>query len=163
MNNLSDLVLYYLSEINDPEIPVVNIVELGIVRNVSASKEKVDVEITPTYSGCPAIHTIKEEIIEKLDSKGFQNINLRTVYSPSWTTDWITDEAREKLRKYGISTPPKNISMLQSSTLLEVRFVHCPFCNSGNTVIRSSFGSTACKSFYFCNSCNQMFEHFKSI
>jgi ring-1,2-phenylacetyl-CoA epoxidase subunit PaaD len=163
MNNLNELVLYYLSEINDPEIPVVNIVELGIIRNVSASKEKVEVEITPTYSGCPAIHTIKEDIIEKLDSKGFQNISLKTIYSPAWTTDWITDEARDKLKKYGISTPAKNSSISRSSPVIEIELVHCPFCNSGNTLLRSSFGSTACKSFYYCNSCNQMFEHFKSI
>lgn len=163
MNNLNELILSYLSEINDPEIPVVNIVELGIVRNVSASKEKVEIEITPTYSGCPAIHTIKEEILEKLGSKGFENINLKTVYSPAWTSNWITDAAREKLKKYGISPPGKTVSSVSNQKTINIELVNCPFCNSGDTEMRSPFGSTSCKSFYYCNSCRQMFEHFKSI
>lgn len=163
MDTLSELIICYLSEINDPEIPVVNIVELGIVRNVKASREKVDIEITPTYSGCPAMHTIKEEIIEKLDAKGFQNINLTMVYSPPWTTNWITEGAREKLRKYGISPPGKTNSHGTDKTHANIELVNCPFCNSNDIEMRSQFGSTACKSFYYCNTCRQMFEHFKCI
>jgi ring-1,2-phenylacetyl-CoA epoxidase subunit PaaD len=150
-----------LSTVSDPEIPAVSIVELGIVRNVELLNGKVTVTITPTYSGCPAMKMIENEITRVLSCHGFSAITVTTVFSPAWTTDWIGESAREKLKKYGISPPhPVPVSPFLQ---IDLPVIHCPHCNSGDTEIKSQFGSTACKAYYFCRSCRQAFEYFKAF
>ena len=161
-------ILTILAEVKDPEIPVIDIVGLGIVRDVAFDDDGIRVDITPTYSGCPAMQVIEREIVSTLNAHGYANARVHTVYSPAWTTDWITDDAKSKLREYGIA-PPRGGSDSAGgiAELVSLRraqpTVECPFCASSNTAIRSEFGSTACKSIHFCNSCHQPFDHFKAF
>lgn len=155
----SDSIRELLSTIKDPEVPAISIIELGIVRDVLLRENEITVTITPTYSGCPAMKMIEDDIRSVLNEHGFSKILIKTIHSPAWTTDWISDIAKEKLKKYGIS-PPQSAS--QSPILqIEVPKVICPQCDSTDTQLRSEFGSTSCKAFYFCYSCSQPFEYFK--
>ena len=161
-------VLEILAEVKDPELPMIDVVELGIVRDVSFDDGRLTVDITPTYSGCPAMQMIEKEIVETLASHGFQDARVRTVYSPAWTTDWMTEEARERLRVHGIAPPgPVEHDAGGIAELVSLRRAKpttaCPFCGSANTVEKSEFGSTACKSIHFCSSCHQPFDHFKAF
>jgi ring-1,2-phenylacetyl-CoA epoxidase subunit PaaD len=153
-----------LTEIKDPELPVVDIVELGIVRDVVVEGEKVRVDITPTYSGCPALQVIEQDIVAILRSQGFSDVKVKNVFSPAWTTDWLSDETKEKLREYGIA-PPSGLATAGVTELVTIRrarpTVECPYCGSPNTEEKSEFGSTACKAIHFCNSCHQPFDYFK--
>lgn len=154
----------WLNEVPDPEIPVISIVELGVVRSFNIIDEKnIDVTITPTYSGCPAMNIFEEDIVLKLKEKGFENINIITVLSPAWTTDWIQDEVLEKLEKYGIAPPVKGTA--DKGVLFDSgpKLLRCPKCKSNNTVLVSQFGSTACKALYTCSDCKEPFEYFKCI
>lgn len=145
-----------LSQIPDPEIPVINIVELGIVRDAKMLSDNVaEIIITPTYSACPAMFNIEEDIIKLFKEKGI-NAKVTTQMFPVWTTDWITDEAREKLRVYGITPPEKGADQ----THLHVP-KKCPRCGSENTAQISRFGSTLCKASYQCNDCLEPFDYFK--
>ncbi len=155
----------YLEEVIDPEIPVLNVVEMGIVRNVEFTDGGVTVKITPTYSGCPAMNAIEMEIHNKLREKGIQSFKVVTDFKESWTTDWMTEHAKKKLKEYGIAPPEKSSDSGDFLTSLKgsQKIVPCPYCDSMETVLQSEFGSTACKSQYFCNECNQPFEHFKCI
>lgn len=154
----------FLKEIEDPEIPVINIVELGIVRDVVSDGEELTVSITPTYSGCPAMKVIEDQIYSTLKEKGFEKIKIKTVYSPAWTTDWISEETKEKLRMYGIA-PPQKVSATDIFPFLQPKKqeVACPYCKSINTSVTSTFGSTPCKALHYCNNCHQPFEEFKCI
>ncbi|MBY0518116.1 MAG: phenylacetate-CoA oxygenase subunit PaaJ [Bacteriovoracaceae bacterium] len=143
-----------LEEISDPEIPVLSIVDLGIVRVVDVKEGVAHVVITPTYSGCPAMNVIEEEIQSKLTP--FIKLDLSTQLSPAWTTDWMSEAGKEKLKAYGIAPPVDGPGGMFS----EVK-VPCPRCDSSNTKLVSQFGSTACKSFYQCNDCFEPFDHFK--
>ena len=152
-----------LREVKDPEVPVIDIVELGIVRGVDIEDGVVTVKVTPTYSGCPAMRAIEEQVVETLKRHGFDRVRVKQVFNPAWTTDWITDAAKEKLRAYGIA-PPGPAAETELVTLGgPTRTVPCPFCGSGNTTRESEFGSTSCKSLHVCRSCHQPFEHFKAI
>lgn len=151
-----DELLDILSEVPDPEIPVINIVELGIVRGVEIIGDHVcEVTITPTYSACPAMFVIEGDIKKKLKSKGWDT-QVVTKISPIWTTDWITDEAREKLRAYGIVPPEKGADEHYIGKPKE-----CPNCQSTNTKQISRFGATLCKATYQCQDCGEPFEYFK--
>ena len=150
----------------DPEVPVLSVVELGIIRDVAVSDAgRVTVTVTPTYSGCPAMKVIEDEILGALAAGGFPDAEVRTVFQPAWTTDWISAEAREKLRAYGIAPPgPRDTDEGALVPLLRRReTVACPYCGSRNTELRSEFGSTACKSTLVCHDCRQPFEQFKAI
>ena len=147
-----------LAEIPDPEIPVINITELGVVRDVKADGQNVEVIITPTYSGCPAMQMIETDIVKHLAEKGFPNPTVTTTLSPAWTTEWLTEEAREKLRKFGIA-PPENPSADKS--VLGGTPKACPHCSSQNTELISQFGSTPCKAQYKCLECLEPFDYFK--
>jgi ring-1,2-phenylacetyl-CoA epoxidase subunit PaaD len=151
-----------LREIPDPEIPVITIVDLGIVRNVVVKDNSVIVEITPTYSGCPAYEPIERDIISKLTEQGFENVEIKKTFSPAWTTDWMNDEAKEKLRKYGIA-PPEKSSSDKNALIGKTKNIVCPHCGSDKTVMISMFGSTACKAIYRCNNCTEPFDYFKCI
>lgn len=154
----------YLQEVTDPEIPVLNIIEMGIARGVSIEGDKVTVSITPTYSGCPAMDAIEKMVKEKLVEKGVSNFDVKLDFNETWTTDWMTDEAKIKLKDFGIAPPEKTTNeedFLKS--ISGTKIVPCPLCDSFETELQSQFGSTACKAQYFCNSCHQPFEHFKCI
>ena len=152
-----------LESVKDPEVPVLSVVELGVVREVVVDGDAVTVTLTPTYSGCPAMRMIEEEIRAALAGAGFREIVLHTVYAPAWTTEWMTEAAREKLRAYGIA-PPGHLTERDLVPLGKtVRTVDCPYCGSPNTTTESEFGSTACKSLHVCHSCRQPFEHFKTF
>ena len=150
-----------LNGIPDPEVPAISIVELGVVRGVSLSGNKVVVTMTPTYSGCPALKAMEEQIREELLKAGIQEIEINMIYKPAWTTDWLSNETKQKLKDYGIAPPEKLTSDQLYPTLKEKKPLQCPFCESMDTKLTSQFGSTACKALYFCNHCHQPFEHFK--
>ena len=157
-----DQIIQFLNEIPDPEIPVISIVELGMINNVRISDEKVIVELMPTYTGCPATSQIEKDIVHYLNSKGINNVKVELVYTPTWTTDWISENAKEKLKKYGISPPLK--SHTEKGFLIgKSKKIECPRCDSNNTELISQFGSTACKALYKCNSCLEPFDYFKCI
>lgn len=156
-----DAIWQALDEVKDPEIPVVSLVEMGIVRSVeSQSDDAVTVTITPTFSGCPALQVMKQDIVERLRQLGYQQVEVKTVLSPAWTTEWISDAAREKMRTFGLAPPPRHDGSFEI-TLLDT--VTCPHCGSTNTTLRNSFGSTLCRMIFYCNNCQQPFEQFKPL
>ena len=156
-------VLEFLEEVPDPEIPVLSVIELGVVRDVFIDENTVIVVITPTYSGCPAMNTFEEDIISKLAEKGIPNTKIKTTYSPAWTTDWMSDAAKEKLRVYGIAPPEKSTTDKNALFSDGEKVVPCPKCGDKNTKLVSQFGSTACKAHYQCNECLEPFDYFKCI
>lgn len=151
-----------LNSIPDPEVPAISIVELGVVRKVALTDTNLTIIITPTYSGCPAVERFVADI-----KKEFNDINITPIvlfeYSPPWTTDWISDEAREKLRAYGIAPPVRGSEDKGVLFSKGPKVVHCPQCKSGHTKLVSQFGSTACKALYSCNDCQEPFDYFKCI
>ena len=142
----------------DPEIPVLTIADLGVLREVDVTDGRVDVAITPTYSGCPAMNMIALEIELALERAGFRDAKVHTVLSPAWTTDWMSEEGRRKLKEYGIA-PPQPASSRRA--LFGVQQVRCPQCGSDNTELLSEFGSTSCKALWRCRSCREPFDYFK--
>ena len=150
-----------LQDVPDPEIPVLSVIDLGIVRSVSTNDDSVEVGVAPTYSGCPATEVIERSIVSALKKNGFVSVKLRRVLSPPWTTDWITDSGREKLLNYGIAPPVSGAG--KRALLGEMRHIACPQCSSVNTQLVSEFGSTACKAAYKCKDCLEPFEYFKCI
>ena len=153
----------FLSEIPDPEIPVISIAELGVLRKVELINSEVIVTITPTYSGCPAMKAFEDDIKSKLLENNISNFKVLTIHSPAWTTDWINDEALEKLRKYGIAPPIKGTEDKGVLFGSDSKTVECPLCNSTKTTLKSQFGSKACKSLYQCDDCFEPFDYFKCI
>ncbi len=157
-----DQIWNILNRITDPEIPVVSLVEMGIARDVQIDGEKVIVTITPTFAGCPAMHYMREQIVEQLRSIGLEQVEVRTSINPPWTSEWLSDETRSKLREFRLAPPPR----LNSHGNLELALseaVACPFCGSINTTLENSFGTTLCKSIHYCHNCHQTFERFKPI
>lgn len=156
-----DKIVKLLSQIKDPEIPALSIEDMGMLRDVQIMDDgKVCVYMTPTYSGCPATDLINMDIEVKLTENGYSNIEIIQVLSPPWTTDWLTDEAKEKMRKSGIA-PPLESSTDKNILRGDAPTVICPYCNSKKTKLLSLYGTTACKSLYTCDDCMQPFDHFK--
>lgn len=151
-----------LADIPDPEIPVITIEELGVIRDVSVEGETVKVKVTPTYSGCPAMKRMEDDIRQVLSENGISQIKIDYSYSPPWTTDWMSDAAREKLRVYGIA-PPEHTTEDKSWLTGKPKIIKCPRCGSESTRLVSQFGSTACKALYQCNDCLEPFDYFKCI
>jgi ring-1,2-phenylacetyl-CoA epoxidase subunit PaaD len=152
-----------LRAVPDPEIPVISIVELGVVRSVEAAAEEVRICITPTYSGCPAMAVIESDIREALQALGL-HVVIETLLAPPWTTDWIAPEAKAKLRAFGIAPPGATLSRVDVSgisPLRRARSVPCPRCESTATSLLAQFGSTACKALYRCTACGEPFDYFK--
>lgn len=147
-----------LEQVTDPEIPVLTITDLGIVRDVVVHNDEVEVIITPTYTGCPAMDMIAMNIRLALIAQGYAKITITSVLSPVWTTDWMTEAGKIKLKEYGIAPPQSESERFQRS---ESFHIQCPQCNSTNTRLISEFGSTACKSLYQCNDCKEPFDYFK--
>lgn len=149
-----------LEQVSDPEVPVLSILDLGIVRKVECSEDGWLIDITPTYSGCPAMQRIESDIHEVLNENGIEaNVNL--VLSPAWTTDWLSEDGRRKLREYGIAPPEDEVD--KSVLFAEPVVVPCPKCDAKNTRMVSQFGSTACKAHYQCNECLEPFDYFKCL
>jgi ring-1,2-phenylacetyl-CoA epoxidase subunit PaaD len=142
----------------DPEIPVLTIADLGVLRDVAVTDGHVEIAITPTYSGCPAMNMIQLEIELALQREGFRGATVRTVLSPAWTTDWMSEDGRRKLREYGIAPPQAGSSR---RALFGVQEVACPQCGSVNTEVLSEFGSTSCKALWRCRSCREPFDYFR--
>jgi ring-1,2-phenylacetyl-CoA epoxidase subunit PaaD len=141
----------------DPEIPVLTIEDLGVLRDVHESGDRAEVTITPTYSGCPAMDVIRTDVERALRGAGFRDVEVRTVLSPAWTTDWMTEDGKRKLTEYGIAPPGPRDGGPVALTLS----VRCPQCGSLDTREISRFGSTACKALYVCRACAEPFDHFK--
>lgn len=142
-----------LETVCDPEVPVLTITDLGIIKEVKCNGDEVEVIITPTYTGCPAMDMIAMNIKMVLLEHGYSNVKIKSVLSPAWTTDWMSEDGKRKLKEYGIA-PPRSRSDLTS-------LIQCPQCHSTNTRVISEFGSTACKALYQCNDCKEPFDHFK--
>lgn len=152
----------WLEEVSDPEVPVLSVVDLGVVRSLKIhSAEHISLVITPTYSGCPAMQYIEKGIKEELEKKGFTQIDITTSLSPAWTTDWLTKSGKQKLQAYGIAPPVNEVD--KSVLFAEPTPVPCPKCNSSDTRMVSQFGSTACKAHYQCNTCLEPFDYFKCL
>ena len=158
-------ILEILEDVKDPEVPVLSVVELGIVRDVVIDESGVTVIVTPTYSGCPAMREIEDDIRVALTAHGVASVQMRTVYTPAWTTDWMSAAAKRKLEAYGIAPPGKasHEPLVSIGRHPPADRPHCPYCGSADTEIRSEFGATACKSVCYCNGCRQPFEQFKAF
>jgi ring-1,2-phenylacetyl-CoA epoxidase subunit PaaD len=151
-----------LESVPDPEIPVLSVVDLGIVRDVRCQPdESPEVDITPTYSGCPATEVIRRDIERALARGGFASARIREVLSPPWTSDWLSEAGREKLRAFGIAPPAESVS--SPRRLLGPLRIACPRCGSESTEKVSEFGSTPCKAHYRCGACLEPFDYFKCI
>jgi ring-1,2-phenylacetyl-CoA epoxidase subunit PaaD len=151
-----------LSQVEDPEIPVISIVELGIVRGVDVKENKLVVSITPTYSGCPATKVIEQSVVDALEGARLQPFEVKTVLSPAWSTAMISEAGKEKLRKYGIA-PPAEQSADKLALMGEERQIKCPNCGSMDTKMVSQFGSTPCKAHFKCLTCLEPFDYFKCL
>ncbi|MBK8500361.1 MAG: phenylacetate-CoA oxygenase subunit PaaJ [Flavobacteriales bacterium] len=154
-------ILDLLENVKDPEVPVISVRELGVLRDVEMSDGKVFVTITPTYTGCPAMDTMREDIVKELHNAGIMDVEVKQILSPSWTTDWISDAGKAKLKAYGIAPPEKTADIRALKGELPV--VPCPQCGSKDTVMVSAFGSTACKALWKCNTCLEPFDQFKCL
>jgi len=148
------LLYAYLEEIKDPEVPVLSIIDLGIVRDIKLNDDELEVIITSTYTGCPAMDMIATAIRVELNTLGFKKVKVTQTISPAWTTDWMSEEGKRKLQEYGIAPPDKRFAIPKDG-------VECPLCHSSNTRLVSEFGSTACKALYQCNDCKEPFDYFK--
>jgi ring-1,2-phenylacetyl-CoA epoxidase subunit PaaD len=146
-----------LSQVCDPEIPVLSLQDLGVLRDVSVNGDKVQITITPTYAGCPALEVMQADIESAMAKAGYENVEVKQRLSPAWTTDWMSSEGREKLRAYGIA-PPASTACGKNAAPIE-----CPQCNSIEVKKISEFGSTACKALYQCRTCLEPFDYFKCI
>ncbi len=151
----------YLGEINDPEVPVLSIIDLGIVRDVKMIDDELEVIITPTYTGCPAMDMITSTIKIQLATLGFKKVRVTQALSPAWTTEWMTEEGKRKLKDYGIAPPNPKQQVCDQKLFAEAEAVQCPHCDSYDTYRISEFGSTACKALYQCDDCKEPFDYFK--
>lgn len=150
-----------LETVTDPEIPVLSVVDLGIVRDVKFDENDfLEITITPTYSGCPAMNVIEINLRAAMQDGGFQQVTIKTSLTPAWTTDWLTEAGRKKLLAYGIA-PPVGKSADKRALFSEERHVACPQCGSENTEMLAQFGSTSCKALWRCNDCREPFDYFK--
>ncbi|WP_168626947.1 1,2-phenylacetyl-CoA epoxidase subunit PaaD [Cryobacterium sp. BB307] len=149
--------------VTDPEIPVLTIEDLGVLRSVTLDGERVRVELTPTYSGCPAMEAMSDDVREALLREGYRDVTVSLVLSPAWTTDWMSEAGREKLRSYGITPPSGNAPARGDGPIRVQLAVKCPRCDSLNTRELARFGSTSCKALYECRDCLEPFDYFKVL
>lgn len=152
-----------LARVMDPEVPVLSVVDLGIVRDVRADAGGLSIDLTPTYTGCPATAAIRLDVESAIEAAGLGRPRIALVNAPAWTTDWISPDARERLRAYGIAPPAGKAAAMRNALFAPDPVVACPRCGARDTRKTSQFGSTACKALYACNACNEPFEYFKCI
>ena len=151
-----------LEQVSDPETPVLSVLDMGIVRDIKSYGDGVEVVITPTYSGCPAMKSIEFSIIAELEANGIHPVKVTNILSPAWTTDWMSAEGIKKLKEYGIAPPILGTNAKRIEALFsEAPQPECPHCGAKNTKMISQFGSTACKALYQCNECKEPFDYFK--
>jgi ring-1,2-phenylacetyl-CoA epoxidase subunit PaaD len=150
-----------LGEVNDPEVPVLSVVDLGIIRDIRLIDDIIEIVITPTYSGCPAMDMIRTNIRMALLEKGFSKVRIETVLSPAWTTDWMSEAGKKKLKAYGIAPPMPTQQVCRLEWFSSQEAIQCPHCHSYHTTLISEFGSTACKALYRCEDCKEPFDYFK--
>ena len=162
-----DAIWKMLATIPDPEIPVISIVELGIVRDVAWEDDALVIRVTPTYSGCPATEAIRASITSAIEAIGIRDVRIDTVLAPAWTTDWVAPEARAKLQAFGIAPPQGSAQRIDVASIgvrrRDSAAVPCPRCGSTSTRLLSQFGSTACKAQYRCDACLEPFDYFKAF
>jgi ring-1,2-phenylacetyl-CoA epoxidase subunit PaaD len=152
--------------VTDPELPMLTLADLGVLRSVDEAGDRVTVTITPTYSGCPAMATMRDDLVHALTREGFDDVEVRVSLSPAWTTDWITERGRSALARHGISGPgptPRRDGPIALTLAPTRRAVACPQCGSAETELVSEFGATACKAMYRCTRCLEPFDHVKEI
>ncbi len=159
MSEAEEKVWQELAKISDPEIPVLSLVEMRVIRGVQID-DRLTVVFSPTYVGCPATGAIMQEIRSRMKGLGYSDVHIETTFSPPWSTDMLDEEVREKLRMFGIAPPPEGAQHLESAL---VRPVTCPYCGSSGTKLESSFGSTLCRQIFYCDGCRQSFERFKPL
>ncbi len=161
MGDTENKIWKILGEVTDPEVPVLTILDLGIVRKVKIDNEGIEIIITPTYSGCPAMDAITIDIRLKLAEAGFKKVKITSILSPAWTTDWMSESGKQKLKAYGIAPPAIKQQVCNQELFAANEAIQCPHCDSYNTRRISEFGSTACKALYQCDDCKEPFDHFK--
>lgn len=154
------IVLEWLEEVKDPEIPVLSLVDLGVISSVNIEPYGVRIILTPTFVGCPALDIMKSEVTDMLKSKGVETVEIEVSYKIPWSSDRITEKGKAALKKFGLAPPPSG-SLFTDLDLLE--HVSCPRCNGKNTELRNPFGPTLCRSIHYCNSCKEAFEQFKPV
>jgi ring-1,2-phenylacetyl-CoA epoxidase subunit PaaD len=150
----------WLEEVKDPEIPVLSLVDLGIIRNVTVDREEISIVITPTFVGCPALEMMKTEITEMLIKKGALKVDITVSYSKPWSSDDISDKGKKALKQFGLAPPPTR-DLIVDLEMLE--HAQCPRCGTADTDLKSAFGATLCRSIYYCNNCRESFEQFKPL
>lgn len=155
-----DEVLAALDSVNDPEIPVISVVELGIVADVQVNGDSVRVKLTPTYAGCPAVEVMRREVEDAVRALGVEDVRAALTFDPPWTSDRITAEGRRKLREFGLAPPGPRSGSLD---LIQIEIVDCPYCGSADTSLDTPFGPTLCRSIHYCRACKQSFEQFKPL
>jgi ring-1,2-phenylacetyl-CoA epoxidase subunit PaaD len=151
----------YLEEVKDPEVPVLSVIDMGIIRDIKMNGDEIEVIITPTYSGCPAMDVISMNIRMMLLTLGFKKNKITQVLSPAWTTDWMSEEGKRKLKEFGIAPPNPRQQVCDDKLFAAAEAIQCPLCNSFHTHRISEFGSTACKALYQCDDCKEPFDYFK--
>ncbi len=164
---IKDIIWKLLESVSDPEVPVISVIDLGVVRNIevdptpTSGGRGITIFLTPTYTGCPAMDVMKMNIRMVLLQHGFTNIKIIQVLSPAWTTDWMTEHGKQKLKAYGIAPPHYKQAVCTPDAFQQEEAIQCPLCNSYHTRLISQFGSTACKALYQCNDCKEPFDYFK--
>lgn len=153
-------VLSWLEEVQDPEIPVLSLVDLGVITNVDIDDNHVRVKMTPTFAGCPAIDYMKADVIRVLKQKGVESVECDVNFETQWNSNMISEKGREALKKFGLAPPPKH-DLIVDLEILER--IECPYCGSNDTELKNSFGPTLCRSIHYCNNCKQAFEQFKPV
>ena len=150
-----------LETVTDPEVPVLSVTDLGIIRDIKVDNDEIEVIITPTYSGCPAMDMISMNIRLAMIAHGYNNVKVKQVLSPAWTTDWMSETGKQKLKEYGIAPPNPKQQVCSDKLFVQDEAVQCPHCNSYHTHRISEFGSTACKALFQCDDCKEPFDYFK--
>ena len=150
-----------LETVKDPEVPVLSVMDLGIIREIRTEGDEVEILITPTYSGCPAMDMIRMQVKMELAAHGFPNVKVTQVLSPAWTTDWMSEEGKKKLKAYGIAPPHPRQTVCEPGLFAAEQSVQCPHCDSWHTPRVSEFGSSPCKALYRCDECHEPFDYFK--
>lgn len=153
-------ILEWLEEVKDPEIPVLSLVDLGVITNIDINEHRVAVTMTPTFVGCPAIDYMKQDVIEVLNSYGIDNVDVQVNFNEPWNSNKITEKGRKALKEFGLAPPPKHNLIVDIDILDNIE---CPNCGSNNSVMKTPFGPTACRSIHFCNNCKETFEQFKPL
>ncbi|NNV56830.1 1,2-phenylacetyl-CoA epoxidase subunit PaaD [Limnovirga soli] len=150
-----------LEQVADPEVPVLTVIDLGIIRHIDIVEHRLQITITPTYTGCPAMDVMSMGIRMALLENGFKHIEIKQVLSPAWTTDWMSESGKQKLKAYGIAPPNTTQAVCTPQSFQQEESIQCPLCNSYHTQLISQFGSTACKALYKCDDCKEPFDYFK--